>query len=48
MLIPELLRARKLTQRLNKVDHTDLAAIGEIVKELFGKVENTFNEEQKT
>lgn len=42
VLIPELLSARKLTQQLNTVDRTNIKAISEIVKELFGKSENAF------
>lgn len=35
-------RARRLTQALNTVDRSDFKAIGEIVKELFGKSEGAF------
>lgn len=35
-------KARILTQKLNTVDRSDFSAIGEIVKELFGKSENAF------
>lgn len=38
----EMMRARKLTQKLNTMDRTDLAGIAEVVKELFGKAENAF------
>lgn len=38
----EMMRARRLTQKLNTMDRTDLAGIAEVVKELFGKAENAF------
>ena len=41
-LFNEQIKCRKLLQKLNFMDRSDFNGIAEVIKELFGKSENTF------
>lgn len=41
-ILKELLNCRRVLQKLNSMDRTDLEGIAQVVKELFGKSENAF------